>query len=113
MDGLHDPDSPLNMLRWLNDVRDPVMRDIWNKVTEDWEVFSKFTARISSSSSSLIKRLCHRDPTSGLRRRRLLGCFDFLLNCVEEHKYWVYPIFYFDPGPAQNFSILNLVAILL
>ena len=42
VDGLHDPDSPLSMLHWPNDVRDPVMSEIWTKVTEDWEVFSKF-----------------------------------------------------------------------
>ena len=43
VDGLHDPGSPLYKLHWPNDVRDPVMREIWTKVTEDWEVFSKFT----------------------------------------------------------------------
>ena len=38
VDGLHDPDSSLNMLRWPNDVRSPVMEMIWDKVTEDWQV---------------------------------------------------------------------------
>ena len=38
MDGLHDPDSPLNMLRWPNEVRSPAMEIIWEKLTEDWQV---------------------------------------------------------------------------
>ena len=40
LDGLHDPESSLNMLREPNDVRRPVMEMIWAKVTEDWQVFS-------------------------------------------------------------------------
>ena len=39
LDGLHDPESSLNMLREPNDVRRPVMEMIWAKVTEDWQVF--------------------------------------------------------------------------
>ena len=38
LDGLHDPESSLNMLREPNDVRRPVMEMIWGQVTEDWQV---------------------------------------------------------------------------
>ena len=40
VDGLHDPESKLNMLRWPNDVRSPVMEKIWDLVTGDWQAFS-------------------------------------------------------------------------
>jgi len=41
LDGLHDPESSLNMLRCPNDVRSPVMEKIWDLVTGDWQVFNE------------------------------------------------------------------------
>ena len=84
LDGLHDPESSLNMLRWPNDVRSPVMKMIWDLVTEDWEVFSNhhlhhhwwyfwhhilISAVRSSTKEALLVRLP--DQTSNLRFRRL------------------------------------------
>jgi len=40
LDGLGDSESKLSKLMWPNDVRSPVMKMIWDMVTEDWEVFS-------------------------------------------------------------------------
>ena len=39
MDGLYDPNSNLSLLR-MPVVRSPLMKMIWDKVTEDWQVFS-------------------------------------------------------------------------
>ena len=39
MDGLYDPNSNLSLLR-MPAVRSPLMKIIWDKVTEDWQVFS-------------------------------------------------------------------------
>ena len=40
MDGLHDPNSNLSLLR-LPAVKSPLMKIIWDKITEDWQAFSK------------------------------------------------------------------------
>ena len=37
LDGLHDPDSALNMLR-MPAVKNPLIKKIWDLVTEDWQV---------------------------------------------------------------------------
>ena len=39
LEGLHDPDSSLNMLRQPRNVVEDMMEIIWKKVTEDWQVF--------------------------------------------------------------------------
>ena len=44
LDGLHDPESPINLLREPNDVRRPVMEGIWAMVAEDWQVVPHSTA---------------------------------------------------------------------
>ena len=38
MAGLHDRGSFLRKLRKPNDVRSPVMEEIWTYVTADWQV---------------------------------------------------------------------------
>ena len=38
LEGLYDPDSNLSMLR-MPVVGSPLMKMIWDKVTEDWQVF--------------------------------------------------------------------------
>ena len=38
MAGLHDRGSFLSKLRKPNDVRSPVMEEIWTYVTADWQV---------------------------------------------------------------------------
>merc|ERR1719264_532948 len=48
LDGLHDPESSLNMLREPNDVRRPVMEMIWGQVTE---VFDEGSSSYSDSCS--------------------------------------------------------------
>merc|ERR1712192_254627 len=40
LDGLHDSGSVLNMLR-MPAVKSPLMKLIWDKVTEDWQVFNE------------------------------------------------------------------------
>ena len=39
LDGLYDPESSLSKLR-MPVVKSPLMKMIWDMVTEDWEVFS-------------------------------------------------------------------------
>lgn len=39
MDGLYDPNSNLSLLR-MPAVKSPLMKMIWDKVTEDWQVFN-------------------------------------------------------------------------
>ena len=39
LDGLHDPDSALNTLR-MPAVKNPLIKKIWDLVTEDWQVLS-------------------------------------------------------------------------
>merc|ERR1719458_1724582 len=39
LDGLYDPESNLRKLR-MPAVKSPLMKIIWDKVTEDWQVFS-------------------------------------------------------------------------
>jgi len=40
LDGLHDPESSLNMLR-MPAVKSPLMEMIWDLVTGDWQVFNE------------------------------------------------------------------------
>ena len=84
LDGLHDPESSLNMLREPNDVRRPVMEMIWGQVTEDWQV-CVILAIIGNIFE--MKRLCHliliRPVMAGVRRRRFF-LFGFLFIDVEE-----------------------------
>ena len=42
LDGLGDSESKLSKLMWPNDVRSPVMKMIWDMVTEDWQVISNY-----------------------------------------------------------------------
>ena len=42
LDGLYDPESNLSKLR-MPAVKSPLMRLIWDKVTEDWQVISRST----------------------------------------------------------------------
>ena len=84
LDGLHDPNSILNMLR-MPIVKSPLMKMIWDLVTEDWQVFSNnhhhhhwwhiwhhilISAVRSSTKEALLERLP--DGASNLRLRGLL-----------------------------------------
>jgi len=40
LDGLHDPDSAINTLR-MPIVKSPLMKRIWDLVTEDWQVYNE------------------------------------------------------------------------
>merc|ERR1719180_69057 len=40
VDGLHDPDSAINTLR-MPAVNSPLMKRIWDLVTEDWQVYNE------------------------------------------------------------------------
>ena len=42
LDGLYDPESNLSKLR-MPAVKSPLMKIIWDKVTEDWQVISRST----------------------------------------------------------------------
>ena len=44
--GLYDPESNLHKLR-MPAVKSPLMKMIWDKVTEDWQVISRSTSHIS------------------------------------------------------------------
>ena len=45
LDGLYDPESSLSKLR-MPVVKSPLMKMIWDKVTEDWQVISRSTNHI-------------------------------------------------------------------
>ena len=66
LDGLYDPESSLSKLR-MPVVKSPLMKMIWDKVTEDWQVISRstnhilFVIMISSELSGLQwRRFCWR-----------------------------------------------------